>query len=232
MSDDAGEAGSNKPAEVDRQALMSALTTEHFTLQGARASTVSESTARATLFVGALSSCLIALGFIAQASKLGRAFDVFTLVILPTLYVLGVFTFARLVACSLEDLNYGRAINRIRGYYLELAGTEARYFALVGLDDTAGVLINMGITRPSRWQLYWTLASMVAVLTAVVGGITVAFLAGVLGASLAPAATVGALCAVASAGLAHRSERTAHIQAQESAQPLFPSTDTPTTQPR
>jgi hypothetical protein len=40
----------------------------------------------------------------------------------------------------------------------------------VGFDDTAGVLVNMGIRHPSRWQLYWTLASMVAVLTAVVGG--------------------------------------------------------------
>jgi hypothetical protein len=38
--------------------VLMALTTEHFTLQGARAATTSESTARAGLYVGALSSRL------------------------------------------------------------------------------------------------------------------------------------------------------------------------------
>jgi hypothetical protein len=85
------------PEEVDRQALLTALTTEHFTLQGARGSTISESTARASLFVGALSTTLVALGFIAQAADIGDAFDVFALVALPTLYALGTFTFVRLV---------------------------------------------------------------------------------------------------------------------------------------
>jgi hypothetical protein len=75
--------------------LVTILTTEHFTLQGARGSTVSESSARAALYVGAVSSALIALGFIAQASELGTAFDAFALVVLPTLYVLGIFTFER-----------------------------------------------------------------------------------------------------------------------------------------
>jgi hypothetical protein len=162
---------------ADPQALPTVLTTEHFTLQGSRSSTVSESSARAALFVGALSSSLIALGFIAQASDLGTAFDTFALVVLPTLYVLGVFTFVRLVSSSTEDLLYGRAINRIRAYYRELAGEDAHYLVLGGHDDTLGVLENMGIRRPSRWQLYFTLASMVAVLDAVVGGSAAAFAA-------------------------------------------------------
>src|SRR5207248_10740429 len=109
---------------VDGEALLSVLTTEHFTLQGARASTVGESSARAALYVGAVSSALVALGFISQGSSDEDAFNVFALVVLPTLYALGLFTFARLVASSLEDLLYGRAINRIRQYYLEVAGDE------------------------------------------------------------------------------------------------------------
>jgi hypothetical protein len=52
--------------ESDPQALLTILTTEHFTLQGARGSTISESSARAALYVGAVSSALIALGFIAH----------------------------------------------------------------------------------------------------------------------------------------------------------------------
>lgn len=214
-------------APVDRQALLTVLTTEHFTLQGARASTVSESSARAALFVGAVTSTLVALGFIAQASELGSAFDTFVLVVLPTLYVLGLFTFVRLVTSSTEDLLYGRAINRIRSYYDEVAGDEARYLLLGGHDDTLGVLANMGIARPSRWQLYFTLASMVAVLDAVVGGSAVAFVAGVAGATLAPAAGVGAVTGVVSCALQFRWQRRAHVDARRRGEVLFPVTDLP-----
>jgi hypothetical protein len=216
-------------APVDRQALLTVLTTEHFTLQGARASTVSESSARAALFVGAVTSTLVALGFIAQASELGSAFDTFVLVVLPTLYVLGLFTFVRLVTSSTEDLLYGRAINRIRSYYQEVAGDEARYLLLGGHDDTLGVLANMGIARPSRWQLYFTLASMVAVLDAVVGGSALAFVAGVAGATLGPAAGIGAATAVVSCSLQFGWQRRAHTDARRRGEVLFPS---PTSQER
>jgi hypothetical protein len=208
---------------ADPQALLTVLTTEHFTLQGSRSSTVSESSARAALFIGALSSSLIALGFIAQASDLGTAFDTFALVVLPTLYVLGVFTFVRLVTSSTEDLLYGRAINRVRAYYRELAGDDARYLVLAGHDDTLGVLENMGIRRPSRWQLYFTLASMIAVLDAVVGGSAAAFAAGLLGAPLGLSCGIGGVTALASAAVQLRWQRNAHEEARESSEVLFPS---------
>jgi hypothetical protein len=214
-------------APVDRQALLTVLTTEHFTLQGARASTVGESSARAALFVGAVTSTLVALGFIAQASELGSAFDTFVLLVLPTLYVLGLFTFVRLVTSSTEDLLYGRAINRIRSYYQEVAGGEARHLLLGGHDDTLGVLANMGIARPSRWQLYFTLASMVAVLDAVVGGSALAFVAGVAGAPLGPAAGVGAVAAAVSCSLHFRWQRRAHADARRRGEVLFPSPTSP-----
>ena len=41
--------------------LLTTLTTEHFTLQGARSQTVSESAARAALYLGSVSSTLIAI---------------------------------------------------------------------------------------------------------------------------------------------------------------------------
>jgi hypothetical protein len=208
--------------EPDPQALLTILTTEHFTLQGARGSTVSESSARAALFVGAVSSALIALGFIAQASDLGTAFDAFALVVLPTLYVLGLFTFARLVASSAEDLLYGQAINRIRAYYRQVAGSEAGFLLLTGHDDPRGVMANMAVFRPSRWQPFFSLAAMIAVLNSVVGGTAVAFVVGaVFGASLGVAVAVGGVAALASA-LAHfRWQRGYHAEAF--AAPMFPS---------
>jgi hypothetical protein len=125
--------------------LLTALTTEHFTLQGARSQTMSESASRTTLYIGAVSSTLVALGFIGQVSEVGDAFDVFALTVLPTLYVLGAFTFIRVVECGAEDFSYGLAINRIRGYYRQLAGDQANLFLLSGRDDGRGVFENMGV---------------------------------------------------------------------------------------
>jgi hypothetical protein len=206
-----------------RPELLTMLTTEHFTLQGARANTVSESSARAALYVGALSASLVALGFLGQATQLGRAFDVFVLVVLPTLYVLGTFTFVRLVESSIEDIAYGRAINRIRGYYKQLAAEDARYFALSGQDDVVGVMANMGMTRPSRWQLFFTLASMIAVLNGVVGASAIAFAVDVLGLPLGAACAVGTGAGIVSLAASHRWQRQLHERASEQSDALFPS---------
>jgi hypothetical protein len=130
---------------ADRQELLTALTTEHFTLQGARSQTMSESASRTMLYIGAVSSTLVALGFIGQVSEVGNAFDVFALTVLPTLYVLGAFTFIRVVECGAEDFRYGLAINRIRGYYRQLARDQADLFLLSGHDDGRGVFENMGL---------------------------------------------------------------------------------------
>ncbi len=211
------------PREPDPQALLTMLTTEHFTLQGARANTISESAARAALYVGALSASLVALGLLGQASHVGSAFRVFVLVVLPTLYAVGTFTFVRLVESSVEDIYYGRAINRIRGYYRELAGEKARYFALGGHDDVPGVLANMGMIGTSRWQLYFTLATMIAVVNSVVGGSAVAFAADVLGLPLGTACAVGAVAGVATLAASHRWQRRFHDRAHEQSDVLFPS---------
>ena len=125
-------------AEPDPQQLLTALTTEHFTLQGARSQTVSESASRASLYLFSVSSTLVALGFIGQISTVGDTFKVFALTVLPTLYVLGLFTFVRLVQSVAEDFQYGRAINRIRHHYLELAGDKAHLFMMSAHDDAPG----------------------------------------------------------------------------------------------
>jgi hypothetical protein len=73
------------------------MTTEHFTLQGARASTIAESTGRATMFLGAVSAGLVALGLMATATQTGRAFYAFALILLPTPSFVGLVTFERVL---------------------------------------------------------------------------------------------------------------------------------------
>src|SRR5262249_2001187 len=163
--------------ELNRQQLLTALTREHFGLAGTRAQVTGESSARAALYISAVSSTLVALGFIGQISEVGDTFNVFALTALPTLYVLGLFTFVRTIENGVEDLLMGRAINRIRNYYLQIAGEEARYFMLSGHDDALGVMRNMGVALQRRQQ-YFTTGSMIAVINSVVGGAAVALAIG------------------------------------------------------
>jgi hypothetical protein len=173
-------------------AVLTVLTTEHFALQGGRGSTVSESGTRSALYVGAVSSGLVALGFVGRGGDDSDTFNWFALVILPTLYLLGLFTFVRLVQNSIEDMFLGRAINRIRQYYFRVIGKDAGYVMLGAHDDPLGVLSNSGSAHASRRQLYFTLAMMIAVLNAVVGGSAVTLASALHSvAEAAPAVTKG-----------------------------------------
>jgi RsiW-degrading membrane proteinase PrsW (M82 family) len=96
-------------------------TTEHFNLQTARAITVSEANGRASIYLAALSSNLIALAFIGQMSDLGTAFYAFALILLPVLAFVGVVTFLRLVQSSMEEMASAHRIALLRNFYLRLS---------------------------------------------------------------------------------------------------------------
>jgi hypothetical protein len=207
----------------NREELMTALATEHFTLQGARSQTMSESSARASIFVLSVSSALVALGFIGQISDVGDVFNAFALTVLPTLYVLGAVTFVRLVECGAEDFRYGLAINRIRHYYQEVAGDRANLFLLSGHDDGAGVFANMGIPVEGRTPLF-AFSTAVDVINSVVGGGAVAIALGaVVDAPLGVAAAVGGAAAIVSVVAWLRYADRLLDAAAAQVEPLFPT---------
>ncbi len=105
---------------------MSALTTEHFVLQSAINATVSEAAARSTLYMMALSSSLVAVGFLAQSAD---ALMPLLSIVLPTLFVLGVFTVIRLIDTALEAQQYLAGIARVHAHYRALSPEAARAFA-------------------------------------------------------------------------------------------------------
>jgi hypothetical protein len=207
----------------DPDQLLLALTTEHFTLQGARSQTMSESAARASVYVFSVSSALVALGFIGQTSEIGDLFNAFALTVLPTLYLLGSITYVRLVECGAEDFRYGMAINRIRNYYKQVAGARANLFLLSGHDDGVGVFENMGLPAEGRLP-YFAFSSAIAVINGVVGGATAAIAVGaVFDAALGPAVAVGIVVAIASVlGWLRWADRRLDAGAAEIV-PLFPT---------
>jgi len=209
---------------ANEQQLLTALTTEHFTLATARSTAVAESSARATIYLLSVSTTLIAIGFVSQLSAPGNLFELFTLTVLPTLFVLGLFTFLRLTEISVEDFRYGQAINRIRHYYLELAGDRAKYILLSGSDDRTGVWANMSL-RPSRWHSYFTMPMAMAFINTVVGASTVALATGVVAdVALGAAVAAGAAFALVSFALHYRHNESTFKDSTASPA-LFPSAE-------
>jgi hypothetical protein len=111
--------------DARQSAFMSALTAEHFVLQTAATSTISEAAARSSLYVFSLSSSLVAIGF---ASQSPRVFMPFVAAVLPAVFLLGVLTVIRLVDTALENIQYLAAIARVRSYYRTLGPEALAYF--------------------------------------------------------------------------------------------------------
>lgn len=157
--------------DADRSALLTALTTEHLALQAAADTTFSDAAARSSLYVFALSSSLVALGFFSQSPAL---LPLMVAIVLPAIFLLGVLTIVRLVDSSLENMQYLTAIARIRGYYRTMSPTAETYFAArhgrwpEGPDPALGLGAFIAFLG--------TTATMIACINSVVAGVGVALL--------------------------------------------------------
>jgi hypothetical protein len=191
---DSSECG-NTPDRADsgpRPAAVTFVTTEHCTLQGARSATISESIGRESVFLGAVSGVLIALGLVATAAKTGVAFSMCGLILLPTLAFVGLATCHRVLQSGVEDLGFARRIAQLRAYYFDHAPELAGY-----LPNPAEWLPTAGLGL-RLWQQFLTVAGMVAVITAVLAGSAGGLLAAVAsGHSLVAAPVAGVVVAAA-----------------------------------
>jgi hypothetical protein len=161
--------------DKERQsAFMTALTTEHFVLQTAANATVSEAAARSSLYLLSLSSSLVAIGFASQSRDV---FVPFVAIVLPALFILGIFTVVRLVDTTLENQQFMTGIARIRGYYRTLTPEAAEYFAAQRgrwPETHADPSLRLG----TFVAFFTTSSSMIAFINSVVAGTGVALLAG------------------------------------------------------
>jgi hypothetical protein len=154
--------------------MVTMLTTEHYNLQTGRSMTVADANGRCTLFIGAVSGALIAIAFTGQVSRMGTAFFVFSLVLVPSLLLMGLITFERVLQSAIEDLTYARGITRIRHLYLEHAPQLRPYFVLAD-DESRRPMLKVGL-HPSWWQVFLTTAGMLAAINSVLVGVFVGLL--------------------------------------------------------
>jgi hypothetical protein len=178
-------AGGQQIAQATRDLtpqVIAIMTTEHYTLQTGRAMTISDANGRASLFLGTVSTSVVALALVGGLSRSGegvsQAFYIFGLVLLPSLTFLGLVTFARVLQSGIEDLLYARGINRIRHLYQEHAPQMRPYFVLSAYDDDAGVMGNAAMRwgRGGVWQIFLSTAGMIAVINSVIVGAFVSLL--------------------------------------------------------
>ena len=195
-----------KQLEKNPEPLMATMTTEHFTLAGARSQTITEANGRASIFLAAVSSSLVALGFLGPS---GTTFEVFALVLFPTLSFLGLVTFDRVLQNSIEDIGYARRIDLCRQFYVDAWPMLTDYLYRPYRAEDAG--------RPRRrggWQLFLTVSGVVAVLTGLLVGAFSAVLAlAVADPSEGLAFVLGGAVAASAIAALHRAQRVAFSRA-------------------
>jgi hypothetical protein len=183
-------------APASRQDLLTILSTEHFTLQGARSTAISDANGRIGFFLSTLSAGVVALAFVSQVAATGPAFPILALILLPTLLVIGLASFERLLQLGIENIRTVVAINRVRRFYLEVAPELRAHMTLSDNDDAHGVLVSLGSTRAGvrPWDLYVTNAGLMSIINGVIAGTLGALIAVSLGASVAVSAVIGIAC--------------------------------------
>ena len=119
------DAGDAKPAWI------TLLTTEHYNLQTERAATISEVNGRASVFLGAVSAGLIALGFQGAGHGRSAGTTIFEVLVLSPLVFLGLVTFGRCLEIAIDDWEFVLRITRLRAAYTQLVPELAGLLAVI-----------------------------------------------------------------------------------------------------
>lgn len=183
---------------------ISILNAEHASLVASRNLAYNEGFVRTGMFLTAVSAALVALGFVAQALAFGDGFQVFAILVLGLVLVLGVTTLIRVAETSREDLRAVQGMNRIRHAYFEICPELVPYFSTSDRDDLMGVTAGYegpppesGMAGPaSIVHGFGTAVGMVGLLVSLIGGALAGVVAGALGLSFVLASLIGALAFV------------------------------------
>lgn len=180
--------------DAREQAFMNALATELFVLQAARSAVVGEQVGRVTVYMGAVTGALIALGFLAQVVA---RLDPFVAAALPVVFVLGELTFGALRRNTVENVVLLQQMQRIRDYYGRLTPDAGQFFERPEADAKYEAALGTIGMRITPLQLLFSGASMVAAINGVVGGAGVALVSARWARLGDPAAiTIGLVAAV------------------------------------
>ncbi|SFR05306.1 hypothetical protein SAMN04488564_102758 [Lentzea waywayandensis] len=187
-------------SEVDKASALTILTMEHNTLQMIRTATITDATGRAGHLLTTISASMIALGFVSQVVPL-KVLLTLMLVIFSALFLIGLATLFRTVELTIEDVQAGLGINRIRHVYGDLEPSVRDVFVRQIHDDTLGVEADGGQTgwrKTRRPRLIGTtlgVSGLVNLVNGLVAGVIAGSAAGLLNAGLTWSIVIGAVAA-------------------------------------
>jgi hypothetical protein len=178
-------AGLKNPNAVD------ILTAEHWSLLSTRTLGSTEVFARASIFAALLSGMVIALSFLAQATRFGPETTMLALVLVPVILFIGATTFVRSVAINQEDSRWVTGMSLIRHAYLEINPALEPYFVTDHDEKPARGALGQGTRQRLR-----NLASSLTTTSGVIAALN-SILAGAIGSILAAQITGEAVLAIA-----------------------------------
>jgi hypothetical protein len=174
---------------LDDPRALQILSTEHWSLLGARSLAYNEAFVRGGMFLTFLSASLVALALLAQGMTFGEEFLIVAAVVLAFDLVIGLATYFRIDAANVDDLRAVHGMARIRHAYTQIAPITSSYFTTATHDDMASVVTAYGSPSASGIGLILygltTSGGMIGLITSMVGGVFVAaisMIAGITGA--------------------------------------------------
>ena len=170
---------------LDDPRTIQLLSTEHWSLLGARSLAYNEAFVRAGMFLTFLSTSFVALALLAQAMSFGRDFLAVAALVLAFDLVVGLTTFLRMNAANVDDLRANHGMARIRHAYTQITPLVAPYFTTPTHDDIDAVTAVYGsISDSLLGQFVYGLSTsngMIALIVSMIGGVLAAVVAMLLG---------------------------------------------------
>ena len=171
------------------------LSTEHWSLLGARSLAYNEAFTRGAMFLTFLSTSFVALALLAQGMSFGEEFLTVALVVLAFDLVIGLTTYFRISGANVDDLRAVHGMARIRHAYTQIATITSPYFTTATYDDMASVVTAYGSPSASGLGLILygltTSGGMIGLITSMVGGVFIAVLSLIVGLSGVLAVWIG-----------------------------------------
>jgi hypothetical protein len=175
-------------ASMDDPRVIQILSTEHWSLLGARSLAYNEAFVRAGMFLTFLSMSFVALALVAQAMPFDRSFLSVAALVLAFDLVIGLTTFLRMNGANLDDLRANHGMARIRHAYTQITPIVTPYFTTPTHDDIDAVTTVYGpISNSLFGQFLYGLSTsngMIGLIVSMVGGVlttVVAMLSGAAG---------------------------------------------------
>ena len=171
---------------LDDPRALQILSTEHWSLLGARSLAYNEAFTRGGMFLTFLSMSFVALALLAQGMSFGDQFLTVAAVVLAFDLVIGLATYGRITGANVDDLRAMHGMARIRHAYTQIAPITTPYFTTPTHDDLESVLSSYDDSSSDSWlglvaYGLTTSGGMIGLITSMVGGVFVAVLSMLIG---------------------------------------------------